>query len=71
MNSQLLYFFNDARVLYSAEQLESLVTDGITAPDTIVHTISLPFKASDVIQHIAPIVNDHLVSVSDDPTLSL
>jgi hypothetical protein len=66
-----LFYFQDSRCQYSIEQLESLVSSGTVEPSTIVHTICLPFKASDVIQRIAPILKEHLVETLHEPTYSL
>ena len=71
MKTQLLYYFGDARIQYSREHLESLLSDGIIDPTTIVHTVCLPFKASDLIEHVAPLLDKHMVSTIDEPTQPL
>ena len=68
MKSQSYYYFEDARFQYSLDHLESLLADGKIDADTIVHTICLPFKASDLIHNIAPIINNYLV---DEPVKPL
>ena len=67
MKSQSYYYFEDARFQYSLDHLVSLLADGKIDADTIVHTICLPFKAGDLIQHIAPMVNNYLVDESVKP----
>ena len=71
MKSELLYYFNDSRVQYSRVHLESLLADGIIDPTTIVHTVCLPFKASDIIEHVAPLLDKHLAPAIDKPTQPL
>jgi hypothetical protein len=71
MKSESLYYFNDSRIQYSAEHIRSMMEDGIIEPTTTVHTICLPFKASDVVQHIAPVVSNFLLSDADEGTTSV
>jgi hypothetical protein len=66
MNSQLFYYFSDPRIQYSLEQLQSLLKDGLIDSETIVHTICLPFKAGDLIQHVAPIVDNLVINNTTD-----
>ena len=66
MHSQLYYYFNDARCQYSLEQLQSLLKDGIIDTETTVHTVCLPFKAGDLIQHVAPIVDNLVINNTTD-----
>ena len=50
-----IYYFNDTRVSYSANQIRSLITSGVTAPDVLVRTTdAVAFKASDIAEHGLP-----------------
>jgi hypothetical protein len=50
-----IFYFTDERILYSVNQIRTLVKDGVAKPDEIVHTIEvLSFKAGDIAEHKSP-----------------
>ena len=52
---QPAFHFGDMRCTYSANQIASLVAEGITSPDTLVYpTDAVAFKAGAVAQHGLP-----------------
>ena len=59
-----LFYFNDSRVTYSVEQLESLLSSGVVEPAATVHSVCLPFQIEDVIERVAPMLNGLLLSES-------
>ena len=65
-----LYFFNDQRVRYTAEHIRSLVEDGVTAPDTPVHIVEVAFKASDILEYVAPLVRDRALPEIDEVAIT-
>jgi hypothetical protein len=50
-----IFYFTDERFLYSANQIRTLVKDGVAKPDEIVHLVEvLSFKAGDIAKHKVP-----------------
>ena len=67
---QKVFYFNDARVMYSLNDLQTLVSDKITAPDTIVRiSEDLAFRADDVTKHAAATFSDLLSLAIDNPAI--
>jgi len=67
-----IFYFHDARVMYSISDLTSLVSDKVTSPESIVHiTEELPFRAGDIVEHANSILHDLLSLTIDEPTSSL
>ena len=65
-----LYFFNDQRVRYTANQIRSLVEDGVTAPDTPVHIVEVAFRADDVLNLIAPMLCERMLPEPNEEAIT-
>ena len=68
---QKIFFFNDSRVMYSVNEIKTLVTDKVTAPNEIVRlTEGLAFRAGTLTEH-TQILNDLLSLTIDTPAQPL
>ena len=66
LDRRILYF-NDARIMYSVNEIKTLVSDKVTAPDSTVRiTEDLSFRASDVVEHATSIWHNLLSSATDE-----
>ena len=66
-----IFYFNDARVMYSVNEIKTLVTDKVTAPNEIVRLAEgLAFRAGDVTERAVPILNDLFSLTIDNPAIS-
>ena len=63
------FYFNDPRVMYSLDEIEDLVTSGVTNPDTPVRIVDLSVRAGDIALHKSPILF-HLLSLSIDEPIN-
>ena len=68
LDRKILYF-DDARIMYSTNEIKTLVADKITAPDSIIRiSEGLSFRASDVVEHTS--IWNNLLSLAIEPTHS-
>jgi len=61
-SNRAAFFFDDARCQYSIRQIEDFIASGVTDADAIVHTISLPIRARDIVQSKTLTLHDILSS---------
>jgi hypothetical protein len=55
MFDRKVFYFSDSRILYSVHDVEQLVRDGVTSPDSIVNIDeTLSYRAGDVASHTNP-----------------
>jgi hypothetical protein len=59
------FYFNDPRVMYSMDEIEDLVSSGVTPADTVIRITDLSVRAGDIALHKSPILF-HLLSLSID-----
>lgn len=65
-----IFYYNDARFVYSINDLKCLVSDKVTAPDSIIRiTEGLSFRADDITKNAATIFSDLLSLAIEDPAL--
>jgi len=63
-----IFYFDDVRILYSINALKILVSEKVTAPDSIIRIAEgLSFRAGDVIKHATPLFSDLLSLAIDEP----
>jgi hypothetical protein len=60
-----LFHFGDQRCRYSLNQIRSFVEEGVAGAcaDTPVYIAEVAFKANDIIEHVAPMICDRMLSV--------
>ena len=63
------FFFNDSRILYSINEIQTLVMGKITAPDSIIRiSEDLAFRAGDVVQGATSLFHNLLNLAIDQPS---
>jgi hypothetical protein len=65
-----IFYFNDARVVYSINEIDCLIKSGkATTTESIIRiTEGLSFKAGDIIKNAMPLLHDLLTLTIDEPT---
>ena len=64
-----IFYFHDARVMYSLNEIQNLVSDKVTSPNEIIRMSEhLAFKAGDVLSYGSPVWSNLLNLAIDQPS---